>query len=183
MPPRGTMRPMPAIPESTRRSILLRLLDHTEHNWPQLAKVQARYHGSLAYITGVLPSGEADPAIPAPLRRLRPLLRLRDLLTRPRPLRRRRPAHRTPHRQPARSPRHRLHFSPRSARVPTRILAPDGLSCDNHVLKIKSRGSAAPPSVVDVRRVGQPMLGVNSAEVALVISDAKLWDLLAGDPV
>src|SRR5579859_1478047 len=52
---------MPAIPESTRSSILLRLLDHTEKNWPQLAKVQARYHGSFAYITGVLPGGEQIP--------------------------------------------------------------------------------------------------------------------------
>ena len=52
---------MPAIPESTRSSILLRLLDHAEHNWPQLAKVQARYHGSFAYITGVLPGGEQIP--------------------------------------------------------------------------------------------------------------------------
>ena len=52
---------MPAIPESTRRSIIVRLLDHAEHNWPQLAKVQARYHGSFAYITGVLPSGEQLP--------------------------------------------------------------------------------------------------------------------------
>jgi hypothetical protein len=30
-------------------------------NWPQLAKVQARYHGSFAYITGVLPGGEQIP--------------------------------------------------------------------------------------------------------------------------
>jgi hypothetical protein len=52
---------MPAIPDSTRSSILLRLLDHAEHNWPQLAKVQARYHGSFAYITGVLPGGEQIP--------------------------------------------------------------------------------------------------------------------------
>ena len=52
---------MPAIPESTRSSILLRLLDHAEKNWPQLAKVQARYHGSFAYITGVLPGGEQIP--------------------------------------------------------------------------------------------------------------------------
>jgi hypothetical protein len=52
---------MPAIPESTRSSIILRLLDHAEHNWPQLAKVQARYHGSFAYITGVLPGGEQIP--------------------------------------------------------------------------------------------------------------------------
>ena len=55
------MRPMPAIPESTRSSILLRLLDHAENNWPQLAKVQARYHGSFAYITGILPGGEQIP--------------------------------------------------------------------------------------------------------------------------
>src|ERR1700738_3361357 len=61
MPPPGTMRRMAAIPESTRSSILLRLLDHTEKNWPQLAKVQARYHGSFAYITGVLPGGEQIP--------------------------------------------------------------------------------------------------------------------------
>ena len=52
---------MAAIPESTRSSIILRLLDHTEKNWPQLAKVQARYHGSFAYITGVLPGGEQIP--------------------------------------------------------------------------------------------------------------------------
>jgi hypothetical protein len=52
---------MPAIPESTRSSIILRLLDHAETNWPQLAKVRARYHGSFAYITGVLRNGEQIP--------------------------------------------------------------------------------------------------------------------------
>src|ERR1700735_1626067 len=61
MPSRGTMRPMPAIPQSTRNSIILRLLDHAEANWPQLAKVQARYHGSYAYVPGVLPGGERIP--------------------------------------------------------------------------------------------------------------------------
>ena len=55
------MRQMPAIPESTRSSIILRLLDHAEKNWPQLRKVQARYHGSFAYITGVLPGGQQIP--------------------------------------------------------------------------------------------------------------------------
>jgi hypothetical protein len=55
------MRHMPAIPESTRSSIILRLLDHAEKNWPQLKKVQARYHASFAYITGVLPDGEQIP--------------------------------------------------------------------------------------------------------------------------
>ena len=54
---------MPAIPESTRSSIIVRLLDHAEHNWPQLTKVQARYHGSFAYITGVLPGGEQIPLL------------------------------------------------------------------------------------------------------------------------
>jgi hypothetical protein len=52
---------MPAIPESTRRSIIGRLLDHAEHNWPQLAKVQARYRGPFACITGVLPDGAQIP--------------------------------------------------------------------------------------------------------------------------
>ena len=55
------MRHMPAIPESTRSSITLRLLDHAEKNWPQLAKVRARYHGSFAYITGVLRDGQQIP--------------------------------------------------------------------------------------------------------------------------
>src|SRR5712671_3332432 len=52
---------MPAIPEPTRSSITLRLLDHAGKNWPQLAKVRARYHGSFAYITGVLRDGEQIP--------------------------------------------------------------------------------------------------------------------------
>jgi hypothetical protein len=52
---------MAAIPESTRSSIILRLLEHADENWPQLAKVRARYHGSFAYITGVLRNGEQIP--------------------------------------------------------------------------------------------------------------------------
>src|SRR3984893_17263237 len=135
---------MPAIPESTRSSILLRLLDHAENNWPQLAKVQARYHGSFAYIAGVLPGGEQLPlfrlryggsahsfgfAIYSHTReRYANALLLTRPLTRPRPLRSRRPAHRPAHRQPARSTRHRLHLSPRSAGIQIRILAPDGLT-------------------------------------------------------
>src|SRR5262249_29797732 len=58
------MRHMPAIPESTRSSIILRLLDHAETNWPQLARVRARYHGSFAYITAVLRDGEQIPLRP-----------------------------------------------------------------------------------------------------------------------
>jgi hypothetical protein len=52
---------VPAIPPSTRSSILLRLLDHAEKNWPQLEKVQARYHGTFAYIAGVTPGGTQVP--------------------------------------------------------------------------------------------------------------------------
>ena len=52
---------MPAIPQSTRDTIIVRLLDHAEEHWPQLASVQARYHGPFAYITGVLPGGETIP--------------------------------------------------------------------------------------------------------------------------
>ena len=55
------MRHMPAIPESTRSSIILRLLDHAEEHWPQLKKVQARHRGSFAYIAGVLPGGQQIP--------------------------------------------------------------------------------------------------------------------------
>ena len=55
------MRHMPAIPESTRSSIILRLLDHAEKNWPQPVKVRARYHGNFAHITGVLRNREQIP--------------------------------------------------------------------------------------------------------------------------
>src|SRR2546430_6230605 len=40
------MRPMAAIPESTRNSITLRLLDHAEAHWPQLTRVKVTYRGS-----------------------------------------------------------------------------------------------------------------------------------------
>jgi hypothetical protein len=52
---------MPAIPDSTRSSITWRLMLHAEKHWPQLAKVQARYRGNLAWITGTLPDGEQIP--------------------------------------------------------------------------------------------------------------------------
>ena len=119
---------MPAIPESTRSSITLRLLDHAEKNWPQLAKVRARYHGSFAYITGVLRDGGQIP-----LFRLRyggsahsfgfaiysaASDRYQDAV----------PAHRAAHRQPARSTRHRLHRPPHGTRTRTRTLTPDELT-------------------------------------------------------
>ena len=119
---------MPAIPESTRSSITLRLLDHAEKHWPQLKKVQVRYRGAFAYITGVLPGGEHIP-----LCRLRyggsahsfgfaiysaARGRYEDAVLRTG----------LPDRHPARSPRHCLHRPPRRTRPRTRPLTPDELT-------------------------------------------------------
>lgn len=52
---------MPAIPPSTRSSITLRLLDHTEKHWPQLRKVEVTCRSGFAYITGILPSTDTIP--------------------------------------------------------------------------------------------------------------------------
>jgi hypothetical protein len=52
---------MPAIPQSTRSSITLRLLDHAEKCWPQLDKVQVTCRAGFAYVAGVLPGGEQLP--------------------------------------------------------------------------------------------------------------------------
>ena len=49
---------MAAIPESTRNSITLRLLDHAEAHWPQLTRVKVTYRGAFGYITGVLRDGQ-----------------------------------------------------------------------------------------------------------------------------
>ena len=50
-----------AIPQSTRDSITVRLLDHAEAHWPQLTRVQVTYRGAFGYITGVLPDGQHIP--------------------------------------------------------------------------------------------------------------------------
>src|SRR5712671_667090 len=121
------MKHMPAIPESTRSSIILRLLDHAEKNWPQLAKVRARYHGSFAYITGVLRDGEQIPlfrlryggsahsfgfAIYSPARdRYQDAVLLTGL----------------PAGSPQRSTRHRLHRPPHRTRTRTRTMTPNEL--------------------------------------------------------
>ena len=52
---------MAAIPESTRNSITVRLLDHAEAHWPQLTRVQVTCRGSFGYVTGVLRDGEQIP--------------------------------------------------------------------------------------------------------------------------
>jgi hypothetical protein len=55
-----------AIPQSTRDSITVRLLDHAEAHWPQLTRVKVTYRGAFGYVTGVLRDGT-----PIPLCRLR----------------------------------------------------------------------------------------------------------------
>ena len=52
---------MPAIPDSTKSSIRLRLLDHAERHWPQLARVDVTYRGAFAYVAGVRPGGDQIP--------------------------------------------------------------------------------------------------------------------------
>ncbi len=52
---------MPAIPDSTKSSVTLRLLDHAEQHWPQLQRVEVAYRGAFGDVTGVLPDGEKIP--------------------------------------------------------------------------------------------------------------------------
>ncbi|MGH3121176.1 MAG: hypothetical protein ACRDND_09160 [Streptosporangiaceae bacterium] len=58
---------MPAIPESTRSSITLRLLLHARQHWPRLENLQVTCRGGFACATAVLP-GDSEPQ---PLFRLR----------------------------------------------------------------------------------------------------------------
>ena len=53
---------MPVTLGSTRSSVILRLPDHAGKNWPQLGEVQARYHGAVACMTGILPGGDSSSA-------------------------------------------------------------------------------------------------------------------------
>ena len=58
---------MPAIPESTRSSITLRILLHAKEHWPQLGRLEVTCRGGFAYAAAV-PPGDDEP---------RPLFRLR----------------------------------------------------------------------------------------------------------
>jgi hypothetical protein len=52
---------MPAIPESTRSSITLRLLLHAKEHWPRLENLQVTCRGGFAYATAALPGSEPQP--------------------------------------------------------------------------------------------------------------------------
>ena len=58
---------VPAIPESTRSSIMLRTLLHAKEHWPQLGKLEVTCRGGFAYTAAILPADNK----PQPLFRLR----------------------------------------------------------------------------------------------------------------
>ena len=58
---------VPAIPESTRSSITLRILLHAQEHWPQLGKLEVTCRGGFAYAAASLPADDK----PQPLFRLR----------------------------------------------------------------------------------------------------------------
>lgn len=49
------------IPNSTRASLTLKLIERQHQRWPQLKEVKVRFRSSFAYIDGVLGGGELLP--------------------------------------------------------------------------------------------------------------------------
>lgn len=49
------------IPNSTRSSLALKLIDRQRQRWPQLKEVKVRFRSSFAYIDGVLEDGDQLP--------------------------------------------------------------------------------------------------------------------------
>jgi hypothetical protein len=52
---------MPTPPASTKTSLGQRLTAHARERWPTLDRVEVRFRGQFAYLTGHLPDGEALP--------------------------------------------------------------------------------------------------------------------------
>jgi len=52
---------MAAIPQSTKDSLELRLLDLIRSNWPQLRTITLKFRGAFAYITGITTAGQSLP--------------------------------------------------------------------------------------------------------------------------
>ncbi len=55
------MKPVVAIPESTKVSLHQRLTRHAHTRWPGLTKIHMRYRAGFAYVDAVLPDGEKIP--------------------------------------------------------------------------------------------------------------------------
>jgi len=49
------------IPESTKRSLQLTLVERQRERWSGLQDVKVRYRGSFAYVDGILSDGEEQP--------------------------------------------------------------------------------------------------------------------------
>jgi hypothetical protein len=52
---------VPKIPDSTKNSLHLRLVQRARARWPELADVRLRYRAAFAYVDGVLADGEVLP--------------------------------------------------------------------------------------------------------------------------
>lgn len=52
---------MPSIPQSTKDSLELPLLDLIRAQWPQLKTVTLKFRGAFAYIAGITTRGQAQP--------------------------------------------------------------------------------------------------------------------------
>jgi hypothetical protein len=55
------MRHVPKIPDSTKNSLHLRLVQRARERWPDLRDVRMRYRAGFAYVDGVLPDGQVIP--------------------------------------------------------------------------------------------------------------------------
>lgn len=49
------------IPDSTRSSLTLRLIQRQRERWPQLKNLAVRFRNNFTYVDGVLPDGEQIP--------------------------------------------------------------------------------------------------------------------------
>ena len=49
---------MPAIPDSTKNSVTVRLATRARERWPQIDRVHVRFKGGFGYIDAVMPDGD-----------------------------------------------------------------------------------------------------------------------------
>ena len=52
---------MAAIPQSTKDSLELRLLELIRSSWPQLQTITLKFRGAFAYISGITAGGQSLP--------------------------------------------------------------------------------------------------------------------------
>lgn len=104
------------MPDSTRNSNTLRLIDHAEAHWRQIKKIKVTYRGPLGCVTSVLPDDQQVPHVACAMAAQPTLLgsrstahdRYQDALPRTG--------------SPSASPRHRLYRQPCRARSRARTV-------------------------------------------------------------